>query len=145
MQIPMVQAMLPPVKVGVITISKNTLTDAHLLAAGVGVRRQFPLSEPTADGSSRQAFSTTTEIDFAACREDMITAKDLVDNHEGIGAIVLNAPTWCPMRRTFEKDGLPVFSIYISRSGSISRCPDGSISCRRSPDLTFALITPRHS
>ncbi len=36
MQVPWVQAMLPPgQRVGVVTVSKATLTDAHLMAAGV--------------------------------------------------------------------------------------------------------------
>ncbi len=116
MQIPMVQAMLPPgQRVGVITISKNTLTDAHLLAAGVG----DPSSIPVVGTDGGREFTTGilddhAEIDFAACREDMIaTAKDLVDHNEGIGAIVLECTNMVPYAADVRKvTGLPVFSIY---------------------------------
>ncbi len=116
MQIPMVQTMLPPGKrVGVMTISKNTLTDAHLRAAGVA----DPSAVPIVGTDGGREFTTGIlddheEIDFAACREDMLdAAKDLVDRYADVGAIVLECTNMVPYAADVRKaTGLPVFSIY---------------------------------
>ncbi|MEX0284870.1 MAG: aspartate/glutamate racemase family protein [Paracoccaceae bacterium] len=114
MQVPMVQAMLPPGKrVGVLTISKETLTDAHLTAANV------PLDTPIVGTEGGQVFTRdilgdAPRIDFAACRQDMLqAARDLVTEHRDIGAIVLECTNMTPYAADVRKlTGLPVFSIY---------------------------------
>lgn len=114
MQVPMVQAMLPSSKrVGVLTISKETLTDAHLTAAGV------PLDTPIVGTESGKVFTRDVlgdapEIDFNACREDMLAAaSELVTQHPGVGAIVLECTNMTPYAADVRKlTGLPVFSIY---------------------------------
>jgi len=114
MQVPMVQTLLPAGKrCGVITISGAALTGEHLTAAGA------PLDTPiigTEAGRSltRGILGDKLEIDFAACRLDMIDAgQQMVQNHPDVGAIVLECTNMVPYARDIRKiTGLPVFSIY---------------------------------
>lgn len=114
MQVPMVQSMLPPGKrAGILTISKETLTDRHLEAAGVA------LDTPvwgTEGGTvfTRDILGDAPQIDFAACRDDMITAaRDFVKAHPELGAIVLECTNMTPYAADVRREtGLPVFSIY---------------------------------
>ncbi len=113
MQVPMVQAMLPPGKRAVIlTISRATLTPAHLKAAGV------PPDTPIygTDGGcafTRDILGDAAEIDFAACRQDMLDAADeiMADCPEA-GAIVLECTNMVPYAADIRRrTGLPVWSI----------------------------------
>ncbi|TMV10075.1 aspartate/glutamate racemase family protein [Ruegeria sediminis] len=114
MQVPMVQAMLPPGKRTVIlTISKATLTDAHLAAAGV------PTDTPvygTDDGRAftRDILGDAPRIDFAACRQDLLDAADaIVAGEPDAGAIVLECTNMVPYAADIRRrTGLPVYSIY---------------------------------
>lgn len=114
MQVPMVQAMLPPGKKAVIlTISKATLTEAHLVAAGV------PLETPiygTDEGKvfTRDILGDAPQIDFAACRQDMLDAADaIVTTEPDAGAIVLECTNMVPYAADIRRrTGLPVYSIY---------------------------------
>ena len=113
MQVPMVQALLPPGKrVGVLTISKETLTPAHLRAAGA------PEDTPIGgtDGLrcfTRDILGDALEIDFEACRLDMIDgARALVADNPDLGAIVLECTNMVPYAQDLRRvTGLPVFSI----------------------------------
>lgn len=114
MQIPMVQQMLPKGKrVGVLTISKDNLSPAHLRAAGA------PLNTPimgTDNGRtfSRDILGDAESINFADCRLDLLdAARALVTTHKDIGAIVLECTNMTPYAADIRKlTGLPVFSIY---------------------------------
>ncbi|MDO6723403.1 aspartate/glutamate racemase family protein [Celeribacter halophilus] len=114
MQVPMVKAMLPAGKrVGILTISKETLTPAHLNAARV------PADTPIVGTEGGRAFTRdilgdAPEIDFTACRLDMLdAARQLVSDHADIGAIVLECTNMTPYAADVRKlTGLPVFSIY---------------------------------
>ncbi|WP_166418662.1 aspartate/glutamate racemase family protein [Cochlodiniinecator piscidefendens] len=114
MQIPMVQALLPKSKrVGVITISKATLTPAHLEAAGA------PLDTPIVGTDNGRAFThgildDQPSIDFEASRLDLLdAARDLVTQNDDIGAIVLECTNMTPYAADIRKlTGLPVYSIY---------------------------------
>ncbi|WP_300514609.1 aspartate/glutamate racemase family protein [Aliiroseovarius sp.] len=113
MQVPMVQTLLPAGKrAGIITISKATLTEEHLAAAGV------PLDTPivgTDEGRcfTRDILGDAPEIDFAACRLDLEdAARQLVADHPEVGAIVLECTNMVPYARDIRRmTGLPVFSI----------------------------------
>ncbi|OIQ43713.1 MAG: hypothetical protein BM558_10750 [Roseobacter sp. MedPE-SW] len=113
MQVPMVQALLPPGKrVGVLTISKETLAPAHLRAAGA------PEDTPIGgtDGLrcfTRDILGDVPTIDFEACRLDMIDgARALVAENPDLGAIVLECTNMVPYARDLRRvTGLPVFSI----------------------------------
>jgi Asp/Glu/hydantoin racemase len=113
MQVPLVQAMLPPgKKTVVLTISKATLTDAHLRAANV------PSETPVygTDGGrvfTRDILGDAAEIDFAACRQDMLDAADeIMAKEPDAGAIVLECTNMVPYAADVRKrTGLPVYSI----------------------------------
>lgn len=114
MQIPLVAAMLPPGKrVGVITISAQNLTEAHLKAA------RAPIDTPVVGTDAGRAFShgildDQPTMDFEACRLDLLdAARTLVTQHADIGAIVLECTNMTPYATDIRKlTGLPVFSIY---------------------------------
>lgn len=113
MQVPLVQAMLPPgKKTVVLTISKATLTDAHLRAANV------PADTPVYGTDAGRVFTRdilgdAAEIDFAACRQDMLDAADeIMANEPDVGAIVLECTNMVPYAADVRKrTGLPVYSI----------------------------------
>jgi len=112
MQIPMVQAMLPKgQRVGVLTISKATLTEAHLAAAGA------PLDTPVVgtDGGrcfTRDILGDAAAIDFDACRLDMEDAARALMAVGGIGAIVLECTNMVPYAQEIRRiTGVPVYSI----------------------------------
>ena len=113
MQVPMVEALLPKGKrVGVLTISKETLTPAHLKAAGAAT--DTPIGGT--DGLrcfTRDILGDAVKIDFEACRLDMIDgAKALIAENPDLGAIVLECTNMVPYARDVRRaTGLPVFSI----------------------------------
>lgn len=116
MQIPMIQQMLPPNKrVGVITISKDTLTEAHFSAIGISDWSTIPIV-----GTDKGRYFTNAilnnhlEIDFDLCRLDLLdAAMTLVTENKNIGAIVLECTNMTPYAADIRKHvGLPIFSIY---------------------------------
>lgn len=115
MQVPWVQATLPPgQRVGVITVSRGSLTDAHLDAAGV------PRDVPVVGTETGREFfrvlikAEKTDMDVALAEADIVAAgRDLVARHPEVGAIVLectNMPPYAAALR--EAIGLPVYDIY---------------------------------
>ncbi len=114
MQVPFVNSMLPSSKrAGIITISKEHLTEDHLAAAGV------PLDTPMVGTEGGREFAhkildDLPEIDFDMCREDLLdAARELVYSHDNIGAIVLECTNMTPYAADIRKlTGLPVYSIY---------------------------------
>lgn len=113
-QAPMIAATLPPGKhMTVLTISAETLTPAHLAAAGV------PTGTPVmgTDGGrefTRAVLGDEIEIDFEAARADMLdAAQALVEAHPNTGAILLECTNMVPYAADIRrKTGLPVFSVY---------------------------------
>ncbi|MCW1956291.1 MAG: aspartate/glutamate racemase family protein [Roseobacter sp.] len=113
MQIPLINALLPPAKrAGVITISRNSLSTAHLLAAGA------PIDTPVigTDGSlfSTAILGNSPELDTAAAQVEIRTAaQELCQRHPDIGALVLECTNMPPYAAAVAKaTGLPVYSIY---------------------------------
>jgi hypothetical protein len=115
MQVPWVQAMLPPGKrVGIVTVSRGSLTPAHLAAAGV------PLDVPvegTEDG--REFFrvlikAEKQDMDVALAEQDILDAgRRLIARHPEVGAIVLECTNMPPYAAALREDlGLPVYDIY---------------------------------
>lgn len=113
-QAPMIAATLPPGKhLTVLTISANTLTTAHLSAAGV------PDGTPVVgtDGGrefTRAVLGDALDIDFDAVRADMLDAADaLLKAHPATGAILLECTNMVPYAADIRrKTGLPVYSVY---------------------------------
>jgi Asp/Glu/hydantoin racemase len=115
MQVPLVQATLPPGRrVGLITVSRGSLTQAHLDAAGVP--RDIPV-EGTEDG--REFFrvlirAEKQDMDVALAEQDILEAgRRLVARHKEVGAIVLECTNMPPYAAALRQAlGLPVFDIY---------------------------------
>jgi hypothetical protein len=114
MQAPMIQATLPPGKrVGILTISADTLSDEHLSMAGV------PAGTPIVgtDGGrefSRVILNNEESLDVEAARQDLIDAgKALADANPDVGAILMECTNMVPYAADVHRaTGLPVFSIY---------------------------------
>jgi len=115
MQVPWVQATLPPGKrVGIITVSKASLTPAHLEGAGV------PADTPIVGTEGGREFfrilikAEAEDMDTALAEQDILEAgRTLVAQHPEVGAIVLectNMPPYAAALR--EAVGLPVYDIY---------------------------------
>ncbi|MFC3123700.1 aspartate/glutamate racemase family protein [Pseudoroseomonas globiformis] len=115
MQVPWVQAMLPPSKrVGLVTVSGATLTPRHLEAAGVPA--DIPV-EGTENG--REFFrvlikAEKDDMDVDLAEEDIIAAgRALVTKNPDVGAIVLECTNMPPYAAALQRAvGLPVYDIY---------------------------------
>ncbi len=114
MQVPMVQATLPPGKrVGIVTISKSTLTDAHLTSAGL------PLDSPVIGTDNGKEFTRAIlddepYLDVAQSEQDIIDAgRLLLSHHPEVASVVLECTNMVPYAAALQKElGLPVYSIY---------------------------------
>jgi Asp/Glu/hydantoin racemase len=115
MQVPWVQATLPPGRrVGVLTVSKGSLTPAHLEAAGV------PLDTPVMGTEGGREFfrvlikADAVDMDVALAEQDILEAgRALAAAHPEVGAIVLECTNMPPYAAALQAAvGLPVFDIY---------------------------------
>ncbi len=113
MQVPAVQALLPPDRrVGVLTISAASLTPAHLEAIGV------PVDIPIAGTEGGREFSRVilddeAKLDDAAAREDLLEAgHGLLARHPEIGALVLECTNMGPYAYALNTElGIPVYDV----------------------------------
>jgi hypothetical protein len=114
-QVPWVQATLPPCKrVGIITVSAQSLTPRHLEAVGV------PLDTPLVGTENGREFfrvlvrGEKQDMDIAAAAKDILDAgRTLVARHPEIGAVVLECTNMPPYAHALrEVLGLPVYDIY---------------------------------
>ena len=115
LQVPWVQAMLPPGKrVGLVTVSAATLTPEHLAAAGV------PLDTPLAGTENGREFyrvlikGESEDMDVALAEQDVVDAgRALVAAHPEVGAIVLECTNMPPYAAALQAAvGLPVYDVY---------------------------------
>lgn len=115
MQVPWVQATLPPGKrVGLVTVSAATLTPQHLSAVGV------PADTPvTGTENGREFFrvlikAEKEEMDIDLAEQDVVeTALRLVRERPEVGAIVLECTNMPPYAAAVQAaTGLPVYDIY---------------------------------
>ena len=113
MQVPLVAATLPPGRsVGIITVSKVSLTARHLAAAGV------PPGTPIAGVREDGAFAGTllenrSQLDVEAARSEVVeAAMELRRCAPGLGAVVLECTNMDPYAGAVRKaSGVPVYSI----------------------------------
>ena len=115
MQVPWVQATLPPGKqVGLVTVSGSTLSPAHLEGAGV------PLDTPLVGTENGKEFfrvlikAEKDDMDISLAEQDVVEAgKELVAKHPRVGAIVLECTNMPPYAAALQAAvGLPVYDIY---------------------------------
>ena len=114
MQVPWVQATLPPGKrVGVVTVS-SSLTPKHLEAAGV------PIDTPITGTETGKEFfrvlikAEKDDMDVALAEQDVVEAgMRLVASNPDVGAIVLECTNMPPYAAALQAAvGLPVYDIY---------------------------------
>lgn len=113
MQLPLVNSMLPAgQRAGILTISAETLTAAHLAAAGV------PESTPIVGTDRGREFTRAIlgnemQLDVDAAREDLLAAARDLAADGTVGAIVLECTNMCPYAADIEREtGLPTYSIH---------------------------------
>ena len=114
MQCAAVQAMLPRgQRVGIVTISAETLTGAHLTAAGVPDGTPIIGTDPKGEFADR-ILGDASAFDVARARTDVIEAsRKLVEEHPDVGAIVLECTNMVPFAGDVRAaTGRAVFSIY---------------------------------
>jgi Asp/Glu/hydantoin racemase len=113
MQIPLVQSSLPAgQRVGILTISKETLTPAHLKAAGAPIDTVI-VGTDQGRSFTRDILGDAPSIDFDECRLDMLDAAEELVSHDGIGAIVLECTNMVPYAADIRRaTGRPVYSLY---------------------------------
>jgi hypothetical protein len=114
-QVPWVQAMLPPGRrVGIITVSAGSLTRGHLVAAGVPEDTPFVGTENGKEFFRVLVRGEKQDMDVALAAADILAAgRALVARHHDIGAIVLECTNMPPYAFALrEALGLPVYDIY---------------------------------
>ena len=113
MQVPAVQAVLPPGRrVGVLTVSAASLSAEHLTKAGCPADTPVIGTEEGAE-FSRVLLGNELALDVDAARADLIAAGRLmVDRHPEVAAIVLECTNMPPYARDVAMaTGRPVFSM----------------------------------
>ena len=113
MQIPAVQALLPPGKrVGVLTVDARSLTADHLKAAGA------PIDTPVMGTEGGREFTRVLigneeRLDVAAAEQDLLAAgRTLVAKHKDVGALVLECTNMAPYSAALRDAlGIPVYDI----------------------------------
>ncbi|MSP47969.1 MAG: aspartate/glutamate racemase family protein [Alphaproteobacteria bacterium] len=113
MQIPMVQATLPPGKrVGVLTVDARSLSPDHLIAAGVPADTPIMGTEGGRE-FTRVLIGNEERLDVAAAEQDLLTAgRALVAKHNDIGALVLECTNMAPYSAALRRAlGIPVHDV----------------------------------
>lgn len=113
MQIPLIQSLLPATqRVGIITVSKRSLTPEHLSA--IGIDPGLPIAG-TENGREfhRVIIGDEPRMDAAKAEQDILDAgRELLTKHSDIGAVLLECTNMPPYAaRLREELGLPVFDM----------------------------------
>ena len=114
LQVPLIQKLLSPgKKVAVLTISKSTLTDEHLLAAGVPLNTAI-MGTDQGQEFTRAILDDEMELDISKARTDLLDAgQQLMQAHPDTGAVVLECTNMVPYAADLRAAlGVPVYSIY---------------------------------
>lgn len=115
MQVPWVQAILPRGRrPGILTISRSSLTHAHLDA--IGVDRDTPVigAEGGEEFFRVIVKGEKPDLDVELARRDLVgAARELVSRHPDVGAVVLECTNMTPYASFIQEAvGLPVYDIY---------------------------------
>ncbi|GGX59756.1 hypothetical protein GCM10007385_31230 [Tateyamaria omphalii] len=114
LQGPLILQSLPESQsLGILTISAETLTEAHLEAAGLAVGTPV-VGTGVGSHFTTRILDDAAEIDFEQARADNIAAAvKLVSDHPEVGAILLECTNMVPYAADIRRvTGRPVFSIY---------------------------------
>ena len=113
MQVQIVNALLPPEKVcGVLTISRDALTERHLAAANVPPDTPIGTTEGLRE-FTRVILGDEPELDVSVAKQDNIDAAiQLVADNPNVGALVLECTNMVPYASEIQAAiQLPVFSM----------------------------------
>ncbi len=119
LQVPWLGPILPPGRrIGILTIERASLREAHLRAAGIGP--DIPIGivgmEEAGGYFTRTIIGDAAELDVERCREEhRVATRLLCDRHPDLGAIVLectNMPPYADAIR--EVSGLPVLDLVTA-------------------------------
>ena len=114
MQAPLIQATLPPGRrVGILTISAETMTAEHLASAGVAEGTPVMGTEGGTE-FTRAILGDEMRLDVEAARRDMVeAARAFTAAHPDLGAILLECTNMVPYAADVRAaTGLPVHSIH---------------------------------
>jgi Asp/Glu/hydantoin racemase len=114
-QVPWVQATLPPGKrVGVITVSAQSLTPRHLEAVGVPADTPFVGTEDGEEFFRVLILGEKDDLDVSRSEQDILAAgRRLLSRNPNIGAIVLECTNMPPYASSLRDAlGIPIFDIY---------------------------------
>lgn len=114
MQVPWVQAMLPPGRrVGLVTVSAAALTPRHLAAAGVPADIPMAGTEEGRELYRVLVRAEKEELDIDLAEQDILDAgRALVARHPEVGAIVLECTNMPPYAAALQRAlGLPVYDV----------------------------------
>lgn len=113
LQVPLVERLLPPGRrAGILTISAEHLSAAHLEAAGLAP--DTPVGGCPPEGAfARVILDDEAEMDVAAAERDLLeSAERLLARHPEVGALVLECTNMCPFAAAIGRHtGLPVFDM----------------------------------
>ena len=115
MQVPWVQATLPPGKrVGVITVSGSSLTPQHLAAAGAPSDTPFVGTEAGQEFFRVLILGEKQDMDVDLAAQDIAAAgRRLMRLHPDIGAVVLECTNMPPYANGLQRMlGVPVYDVY---------------------------------
>ncbi|GBD43512.1 hypothetical protein HRbin40_00985 [bacterium HR40] len=113
LQVPLVQALLPPGRrVGILTISAEDLSADHLRAAGVPVDAPVVGCPPEGE-FARAILGDRPTMDIEAAEHDLLVAADrLVRCYPEVAAIVLECTNMCPFAAAIARQvARPVFDM----------------------------------
>lgn len=100
-------------KVCILTANKKTLSDEHLFS--VGIQRDDYVIYGLEDQETFTNFTVQnwTEVDVEKCKGDLLkVTKQMIDENENIGAIVLECTNMPPFSKDIQiLSGLPVYDI----------------------------------
>jgi Asp/Glu/hydantoin racemase len=115
MQVPWVQAMLPPGKrVGVLTVSARSLTPRHLAAAGVPLDTPCVGTEDGVEFFRVLILGEKQDMDVGLAERDILDAgRRLMAAHPDVGAVVLECTNMPPYAAALRDAlGVPVYDVY---------------------------------
>jgi hypothetical protein len=114
MQIPLVQALLPPGKrVGVLTVQGERLGPDHLTVVGADPTTPIVGTEKGRE-FTRVLLGDEMELDYALAEQDLLDAgEEMMWRHPDVGALVLECHNMAPFSRMLANAlGVPVYDVY---------------------------------
>ena len=115
MQYRLIETLLPKnQKVGIITVSAKSLSQDHLVAAGIPLDIPIVGTDESGSELSRVILNDENRLDVVAAEKDMLrAARKLLEKEPKIGAILLECTNMCPYAAAVKAaTGLPVFDMY---------------------------------